>query len=157
VDLPRRAGRRFRLALSIDEGESSDLAALVANGWQLIDPRVVAATPDSYREFVRSSHGELGIAKHGYVASKCGWFSDRSVCYLASGRPVIAEDTGFGSAVPTGEGLFAYRDAGDIEAALAALDDDYPRHRRAARELAEACFDSDRVLPRLLDRVGAHA
>lgn len=157
IDLPRRTGARFELALAIDPGESRDLAALAGNGWNLIDPADLTGTPDGYRRFIQGSHGEFGIAKSGYVEARCGWFSDRSVCYLASGRPVIAQDTGFGSVLPTGEGLFAFRTAEDVEAAIEALARDYETHRRAARAIAEECFDSDVVLRDLLSRVGLAA
>jgi glycosyltransferase involved in cell wall biosynthesis len=99
---------------------------------------------------VRGSWAEFGLAKAGYVAAGCGWFSDRSVCYLASGRPVIAQDTGFGAHLPTGTGLLAFDDADDVVAAVDSLRSDYGRHRRAAREIAESVFDSDRVLGELL-------
>jgi hypothetical protein len=155
VELPRRSGRRFTLALAIDPAERNDLEALRENGWRLVLPSAVAASPADYRRFVRTSRGELGVAKSGYVEGRCGWFSDRSVCYLASGRPVMAQDTGFRELLPVGEGLFAWDDIDGIEAALEALDADYGRERRAARALAEEYFDSDRVLPALLDRIGA--
>jgi hypothetical protein len=154
VDLPRRTGARFELALAIDPDERCDLAALDACGWKLVDPRAVAGTPEDYRRFVQGSKGELGIAKSGYVASRAGWFSDRSICYLASGRPVVAQETGFSEVLPVGAGLFSFETADDVECALEALDRDYPRQRRAARAIAERCFDSDRVLPQLLDKVG---
>jgi hypothetical protein len=155
VDLPRRAHDRFVLAMKVHPGESEDLAALVANGWELADPDVVAATPDVYRRFVQGSRAEIGIAKSGYVVSRCGWFSDRSACYLASGRPVVAQETGFSLFVPIGEGLFAFDDVDGALAAVEALRTDYARHSRAARQLAEGYLDSDRVLARLLERVGA--
>ena len=97
LDLPARSGAHIRPALMIHRGEKNDLAALRAHRWDLVDPAEVAWTPEAYREFVQRSKGELGIAKSGYVESHCGWFSDRSVCYLASARPVIAQDTGFGA------------------------------------------------------------
>lgn len=150
IDIPQRARAPFLLALGIHPDERDDLAALDRHGWRLLDPAAVAGTPADYRAFVQGSWAEFGIAKLGYVVSRCGWFSDRSLCYLASGRPVIAQDTGFGSWLPTGEGLFAFSTADDVAAAVDALRADYPRHRRAARELAEAVFDSDRVLPELL-------
>ena len=155
VSLPRKTTQVLAPALSIHPDEKSDLAALAENGWTLLDPSRVAATPASYREFVGGSRGEFGIAKSGYVASRCGWFSDRSVCYLASGRPVLAQDTGFGAHLPTGEGLFAFD---SIESALVGIEEmnrDYPRHCRAARALAENHFDSRKVLPHLLERVAA--
>ena len=157
IDLPRRTAARFDLALAIDPGESQDLVALAENGWNLIDPAVVTGTPDEYRRFIQGSHGEFGIAKSGYVEARCGWFSDRSVCYLASGRPVIAQDTGFGSVLPTGEGLFAFRTAVEVEEAIDALARDYETQRRAARAIAEECFDSDVVLSSLLNRLGLAA
>ena len=141
------------LALGIDPGETDDLAALHAGGWLLLDPATVAATPWAYADFVRRSWAEIGIAKSGYVEARCGWFSDRSACYLASGRPVVALDTGFGDHLPTDAGLLAFRTAPEAAAAVEQLRADYPRHRRAARELAEAHFDSDRVLTRLLERL----
>jgi hypothetical protein len=154
IDLPRRTRQALLLALSIHPDEVKDIEALAANGWRTVDPAVVAGTPDSYQRFVQGSRGEFGVAKLGYVASRCGWFSDRSACYLASGRPVVAQDTGFGRFLPTGEGLFAFGTAEAAVAALDALNGDYPKHRRKARELAEAFLDSDKVLTRLLRNVG---
>lgn len=157
LDLPQRTGARFDLALAIDPGEPDDLAALTGNGWNLIDPLTVADSPQSYRRFVRGSLGELGVAKSGYVESRCGWFSDRSACYLASGRPVIAQETGFSRVLPTGRGLFAFETREDIESALEEVASRPRHHRRAARDLAAEHFDSDRVLGRLLDVVGVAA
>jgi hypothetical protein len=152
--LPTLCRERFAPALAIHPEEREDLATLRANGWHLIDPGRVSRTPAGYQGFVRGSRAEFGIAKSGYVASRCGWFSDRSVCYLASGRPVIAQETGFSRFLPVGAGLFTF---GTIEEALAsieALDRDYDRHARAARAVAEEYFDSDRVLVRLLNVLG---
>jgi hypothetical protein len=157
IALPTRSAERFVLALNIHPDERRDLEALAANGWQLLDPARVAGTPEAYRRFVGGSRAELGIAKSGYVAARCGWFSDRSVCYLASGRPVVAQDTGFGRFLPTGQGLFAFATVDDVLAAAEELRRDYDRHARAARALAETCFDSDKVLGRLLQEVGATA
>ncbi len=125
------------------------------NGWELIDPDVVAGTPDDYRRFVRGSWAEIGIAKSGYVSSRCGWFSDRSACYLASGRPVVAQDTGFSEVLPTGEGLFAFS---EVDGAIRAIDElrlNYGYHARAARAFANDHLDSDRVLGQLLTTVAA--
>jgi hypothetical protein len=153
IDLPGRARARFELALAIDPAEEQDLAALRENGWTVLDPGTVAATPDEYRRFVQGSWAEFGLAKSGYVVSGSGWFSDRSACYLASGRPVIAQDTGFGRRLPTGAGLFAFTEADDVAAAIEELRADYERHRIAARELAVEHLDSDRVLGSLLERL----
>ncbi len=149
------AARRCTPALAIHPGENEDLAALAAHGWRLLDPADVAATPDDYRRFVQGSFAELGVAKSGYVASRSGWFSDRSACYLASGRPVIAQDTGFSDHLPTGAGLLAFTTAGGAVAATHDVAADYGRHRRAARELAEAHLDSRTVLTKVIDHLGA--
>ncbi|MEK0451492.1 MAG: hypothetical protein RL088_3760 [Verrucomicrobiota bacterium] len=153
--LPKRTKQALAPALSIHPDEKSDLAALAVNGWSVLDPSHVAATPAAYREFVGGSRGEFGIAKSGYVLSRCGWFSDRSVCYLASGRPVLAQDTGFGLHLPTGEGLLAFDTIESAAAGIEEMNRDYSGHCRAARALAESHFDSRKVLPHLLERVAA--
>ena len=150
IDLPARTDERFLLALAIHPDESADLSALAENGWQLADPADAAGTPEAYRRFVRGSRAELAVAKSGYVVSRCGWFSDRSACYLASGRPVLAQDTGFGRALPTGEGLLAFETVDEALAGIEELRSDYSRHRGAARAIAEEHLDSDGVLDRLL-------
>ncbi|MGE5408478.1 MAG: glycosyltransferase [Syntrophothermus sp.] len=155
IDLPRRTSARLRPALAIDRGEVPDLRALRANGWDLVDPARVASTPGSYADFVRASAAELCVAKSGYVDSRSGWFSDRSAAYLASGRPVVAQDTGFSERLPTGEGLLAFADAAEAAAAIAAIAADPDRHRAAARELAEEHLDARVVLSSLLERLGA--
>ena len=154
IDLPTRTGARFELALAIHPTEP-DLVALRDNKWNLIDPRRAAGTPGSYRSFVSHSRAEFGIAKSGYVATRSGWFSDRSACYLAAGRPVLAQDTGFPAALPTGEGLLRFENHDDALAGVDSIQAHYPRHRAAARAIAEQHFDSGRVLTRLLDRIGA--
>jgi len=154
IGLPRVAEQRFQLALGIDPRELADLEALSRNGWQLLDPTRVAGTPAAYRDFVRGSKAELCVAKSGYVASRSGWFSDRSACYLASGRPVVAQETGFAQRLPTGEGLLAFattREAAQSVAEVAAHPD---RHRAAARALAEEHLDARKVLPDLLHELG---
>jgi hypothetical protein len=155
INLPRRSRSTFELALAIHPDESADLEALAENGWRLVNPAEVARTPDDYQRFVQGSWAEFGLAKSGYAVSDSGWFSDRSACYLASGRPVIAQDTGFGRRLPTGEGLFAFATADDVLAAIEALEADYTRNREAAREIAVAHLDSDRVLGSLLQRLTA--
>lgn len=150
IDLPKRSRDRFSLALSIYPGDEKDISALRANDWELLDPQAVAGAPASYQNFVRGSKAEIGVAKSGYVKSQCGWFSDRSVCYLASGRPVIAQETAFSRDLPVGEGLFSFRDGGDVVSAADAIRTDYRRHARTARNIAEEYFDSAKVLPTLL-------
>jgi len=146
---------RFEVALAIHEDERDDIAMLHRHGWRLLDPKPASGTPSAYRSFVQSSYAEICIAKSGYVESHCGWFSDRSACYLASGRPVLAQDTGFGRALPVGEGLLAFGDAAEAVAAADAVCAVYEDHRAAARSIAEEHLDSDRVLTRLLGAVGA--
>lgn len=153
IALPALTTEKFLLALAIHPGEVGDLAALHANGWRLLDPAQVTRTPARYRRFIQGSKAEFGIAKSGYVAARCGWFSDRSACYLASGRPVLAQDTGFSRFLPTGSGLFAFDTQDDVLAGIDALQSDYAGHARAARSIAEAYFDSDKVLSRLLEQV----
>jgi hypothetical protein len=154
IDLPTRFSKRFLPALAIHPEEKRDLEALRTNGWHVLDPVAVAGTPQRYQQFLQGSWAEFGIAKHGYVLSRCGWFSDRSTCYLACGRPVLAQETGFSRYLPTGEGLFAFRTAEDVQAAVEALERQYDRHSRAARDIAEDLFDSDKVLRRLLGSIG---
>jgi len=153
AELPRRSSACFEPALAIHPDEAADLELLAANGWHLVDPATVAASPDLYADFVRTSRGELCVAKQGYVASRSGWFSDRSACYLASGRPVVALDTGFGEALPTGAGLLAYADVEGAAAAVEAVEGNLEAHRHAARELAAEHLDAARVLPALLERL----
>jgi hypothetical protein len=155
IDLPRRTPMPFVLALAIHSEETRDLDLLRANGWTLVDPATMASTPHDYHRFVQGSWAEFGLAKSGYVVSGSGWFSDRSACYLASGRPVIAQDTGFGRRLPSGAGLLAFSTADDVIAALEELERDYERHRVAARALAVEYLDSDRVLGTLLERLSS--
>jgi len=157
MEIPARTDAVLRPALDIHPDETPDLEALERNGWELLDPRTVAHDPDSYREFVAGSLAEFGVAKSGYVLSRCGWFSDRSACYLASGRPVLAQDTGFGRWLPAGEGLLAFSGTDDAVAGIEAVRSDYDRHSAAARRLAEEHLDSDTVLARLLARIGGGA
>ena len=155
VGLPKRAGRTFALALSIHPAERSDLQVLRENRWRLLDPVAAAGTAPGYLQFVQGSYAEIGIAKSGYVESRCGWFSDRSAAYLASGRPVVAQNTGFDAALPVGEGLLAFADEDEAVAAVETVCSDYDSHRRASRRIAEEYLDSDRVLGRLLEQVAA--
>jgi len=153
--LPRKVRENFTLALAIHPAETSDLERLSHFGWKLLDPAVVAGTPDDVQRFIQGSRGEFGIAKHGYVVSRCGWFSDRSICYLASGRPVIAQETGFSSYLPTGSGLFAFESEDDVSVCIAQINGNYAQHCASAREIAEEFFDSRKVLTKLLRKVGA--
>jgi hypothetical protein len=153
VSLPRRAPERFVLALAIDPGETADVDALRTNGWDTVDPSEVAATPGDYRRFVRGSRAEIGIAKSGYVASGSGWFSDRSACYLAAGRPVVAAATGFDRRLPLGAGLFAFADVDGFLAAADEIRRDPGGHRAAAHQIARDHLDATTVVGQLLEQV----
>ncbi|MGI8684722.1 MAG: glycosyltransferase [Acidimicrobiales bacterium] len=157
LDLPSALGTGVvcEPALALDAGEGADLGALARHGWRRQDPAAVAGDPSRYRSFVQASTAELGVAKAGYVVSRCGWFSDRSACYLASGRPVVAQDTGWPEFLPAGEGLLAFSDTAGAAAAAGEVLDGYERHRKAARAVAEEYLDSGPVLSHLLDAVGA--
>jgi hypothetical protein len=146
VDLPGRTSQPFRLALTGSAPED-----LTARGWDVVPGWIPSRTPWSYRAFLQSSRAEFGVAKHGYVLSRGGWFSDRSVCYLASGRPVLVEDTGLGDWLPTGLGVVTFCDVDEALRGVDAINADYDAHRKAARALAESVFAAEVVLPPLLD------
>ncbi len=151
VDLPARTGRAFELAAFIgDKDPAHDREALRNGGWRIVDPHKVASTPETYRGYLRASRAEISCPKPIFRELNTGWFSDRSVCYLALGRPVVAEDTGFGDAVPTGRGVVKFRDLVEAQAAVAEIDRDYSLHSRWARELACDLFNSDRQLKAML-------
>jgi hypothetical protein len=149
VDLPRRVPVPLELCLAIHP-EEPDRARLVENGWRLASPDEHAATPDAYRDYICRSRGELTVVKHGYAAGRTGWFSDRSACYLAAGRPVIIQETGLSRYVPTGTGLLTFTDRDGAAAALAAVEADYAAHASAAVAFARRHLDAAVVLPRLL-------
>ncbi|MCC6767161.1 MAG: hypothetical protein IT293_21115 [Deltaproteobacteria bacterium] len=150
LDLPGATGERFRVAMDV-ANRPDDLARLLAAGWEVVDPLAVSSDPEVYRAFVRGSRGEFTVAKDVNVRLRSGWFSDRSACYLAAGRPVVNQDTGFDVHLPVGEGLFAFRTADDARAAFAAIASDPSRHCRAARALALEYFAPARVLGPMLD------
>src|SRR5690349_13198609 len=145
IDLPSRTSQRFELAINGPQ------KLLREHGWETVDAMRVSRTPDEYRDFIRGSKAEFGVAKHTYVTSRSGWFSDRTECYLAAGRPALVQDTGWTAHLACGDGLLAFS---TVEHALAGIDrinSDYDRHARRAREIALAHFDSRVVLPRLLE------
>jgi len=150
IDLPRHSARRLELTLS----GGDDVRHLLRDaGWSVRDAGdELGSDVSRYIAYIRSSFGEFTVAKHAYVKSRSGWFSDRGACYLAVGLPVVLQETGFSDWLPTGRGLLAYSTLAEAAACLVAVSRDYPAHRRAARELAETVFAHDRVLPRLLDR-----
>lgn len=155
ADVPGRVpGATFELALAIDEADGADRTRLVDNGWALVDPAVVARDPFAYRAYLQRSSAEVLVAKGIYVHSRGGWVSDRSACYLASGRPVVAQDTGFVSHLPAGEGLLAFSDPEGLVDAVDEVLGNPHRHAKAARALAVDCFDARKVLTGVLGRLG---
>jgi len=149
MELPQRAGGvPFEIAMDIHAAEVRDLDALRRNGWSLREPTTVAGDPSDYRRYVQGSLAEFMVAKNLYVETRGGWFSDRSICYLASGRPVLAQRTGW--SMPEGCGLLGFSTLDEAVAGVAEITRNYPAHVLAARHLAEEYFDSDKVLGRLL-------
>jgi hypothetical protein len=149
INLPSRTSQTLELALSGAGMET--VAAFRAAGWWTRDAGDVTTSFERYREYVMRSRGELSAAKHAYVATHSGWFSDRSVCYLAAGRPVILQDTGFGDLVPTGCGVLAFSTAEEALDCIERINKDYQTHCSAARRIAKDAFDFRAVLPPLLD------
>lgn len=177
LDLPRRAGP-LEVALGHTEHvnwtSSNDNLAPAARdllagdpgmpartllgkmGWQVVNAGQACGALDSYRDYIRTSKAEWSVAKNGYVQAQAGWFSCRSACYLAAGRPVVVQDTGFGDVIPTGEGVMAFRNLEEAAAAIHEVRGNYARHSRAARDIADAYFRSDRVLARLIEHAFRH-
>lgn len=152
LDLPRRSDQGFELALSSCDAKEREM--LVDRGWQVRDGLEISGGIDRYRDYIGSSRGEFTVAKDQNVRLRTGWFSDRSATYLACGRPVVTQDTGFGGVLPTGEGLFAYDSPDAAAEAVAAIDADYSRHASAARDLAREHFNHETVLGSMLEELG---
>jgi hypothetical protein len=151
ADLPSCCpGSRFELALDIHAGDAKDTQLLRDNGWSLVDPMKVAGGPAEYRDFIARSKAEFMVPKQMYVTTNSGLLSDRSVYYLASGRPVLARDTGIGHLYPTGQGLLTFTTLDEAAAGVEAINRDYEHHAETARRIAVDCFDSDKVLSGLL-------
>jgi hypothetical protein len=148
-DLPNQIGQTFEIALGgASQGEREQLRG---GGWALRDPIAVSRTPWTYQGYIARSKAEFAVAKQAYVMTCSGWFSERSACYLASGRPVIVEDTRFSDWLPCGEGVLAFRSPEDVVACVSCLDADYETHCRRAREIAEEFFDARIVLQALIE------
>jgi hypothetical protein len=153
LDFPQqRPGTCFRMAILPPNDEVS--RQVQAGGWLLTDPRPISADIDTYRQFIAGSRGEFTVAKDIYVRTYSGWFSDRAVCYLASGRPTVTMRTGFDRLYPVGAGLFDYTTRDEALAAIDAIASDYRRHSRAAREVAREHFSGERVVGALMAEVG---
>jgi hypothetical protein len=152
LDLPVRSGQAFELALG--GCDSKAITLLESHGWKIADALQLTKDIFPYREFIAASRGEFTVTKDQYVRLRTGWFSDRSACYLAAGRPVITQDTGFGKFLPTGEGLFGFNTQKDILDALEAVNSDYERQSRAARAIAEEYFRAETVVGKLFSELG---
>jgi hypothetical protein len=147
IELPRRLKLPFQVAVG---GVAPPLERLARYGWSVLDGPETTLTPERYRDFIASSRGELSTAKHVYVATRSGWFSCRSACYLAAGRPVVVQDTGFSSVIPAADGLVPFSSLEEAAEALRKVETDYDRHAAGARVVAAECFDSGKVLRRLI-------
>jgi hypothetical protein len=153
--LPSRCpGSRFEMAFDIHPGDAKDIVNLREQGWSLVDPKDVAGGPAEYRAYIAGSKAEFMVPKQMYVETNNGLLSDRSAYYLASGRPVLARDTGIGQWYPTGQGLLMFTTLDEAAAGVEAINRDYARQARAAREIAVEFFDSDKVLTKLLNDLG---
>jgi hypothetical protein len=170
IDLPKRIDQPIELAMNlvkpenIKHGKGTNVPALglpedeytllTDNGWKLIDGPSFTTNPWDYQDYIMRSRGEFTFAKDQNVRLRSGWFSERSACYLAAGRPVITQDTGFGNIIPTGEGLFAINTMDEIIAAFDAVNSNYKKHSKAAADIAEEYFRAEKVLGKLLTDIG---
>jgi hypothetical protein len=152
LDLPHRTNQPFELALS--SYEASDREMLEGNGWHVRSALEFTRDLDQYRTYIGESRGEWTVAKDQNVRLRSGWFSDRAATYLAAGRPVVTQETGFSNFLPTGSGLFAFTTMEETLDAIERINSDYGQHSRRAQEIAQECFSSDVVLPRLLEQAG---
>jgi hypothetical protein len=147
IDLPAQTPQPFELAVNGPQ------QLLRAHGWSTVDAMGVSRTLWDYREFIQRSKAEFGVAKHTYVATRSGWFSDRTECYLAAGRPALVQDTGWSDHLPHGEGLLGFSSLEEVRAGIDRINSDYQAHARRAAEIAREHFEASRVLRPLLDTV----
>ena len=151
IDLPGRSPLPLRLAM----GSNSGIEPITSRNWQVIPAYSISQTPEAYQQFIADSFGEWSIAKNFYVATRSGWFSCRTCCYLAAGRPAVVQDTAWTRYVPSGNGLFAFSNADQAIAGLEAIAGDPEGQRQAAFEVAREYLAPDKVLPQMLDRIMA--
>jgi hypothetical protein len=153
IDLPQRSPQPFELAMMVQDPEDAKL--LETHGWNVVSPFAMSLDVfGTYPAYIRQSRAEFTVAKDQNIRLRSGWFSERDACYLASGKPVVAQDTGFGNILPTGEGLFAFTTMAEALAAIETINADYQRHCKAARSLAEEYFTAQTVAARLLTDIG---
>jgi hypothetical protein len=149
LDLPRRVGSILELAVG---NPTAPRDLLRSNGWAVSNPLEAARDPWTYQQYIQQSKAEFGVAKQGYVVTRSGWFSERSAAYLASGRPVVIQETGFSDCLQTGAGLIPFSTPEEALAGLEEVNSRYEFHCRAARAVAEEYFDSAKVLNRLIEK-----
>lgn len=147
ISLPQHVDHSFAIAIG---GNEPPLELIARNGWSVIDGPTATRTPKKYQQFIAMGRGEISVAKNVYVALRTGWFSCRSACYLAAGRPVVVQDTGFDKVLPIGKGIKVFRDLNEAAAAICEIESDYETHAKTAYEIAREYFDSKKVLTRLL-------
>jgi len=153
IELPRRTSQEMELAMKFGKVFETEAKRFEEHGWHVIDPKQIGDI-DVYRKYIAASRAEFSVANNRYVEFNTGWLSDRSARYLASGRPVLVQSTGFEAHIPTGKGLLSFRTPEEAVNGLEEINRDYQAHRRAARVLAEEYFDSDKVLSRMLGDMG---
>ena len=152
VAAPKKAGETFELATNIKDARTR--AKFLRNDWRLQSPLQLSVDYWLYRDYIQRSKGEFTVAKDQYVRLNTGWFSDRSACYLAAGRPVIIQETGFTKYYGGKEGLLSFRSLTEIAEAMKMINADYAKHSRAARAIAREVFNAKKVLASLLERSG---
>jgi hypothetical protein len=152
IELPRRTSQAFSLALAIDDAAA--VRMLEGYGWHVEDAYEASRTLQSYRDYIQRSRGEFTVAKDMNVRLRSGWFSERSACYLAAGKPVVTQETGFSKFLPTGLGLHAFHTLEDIPPAIEAINSDYQRHSQAAKDIAVEYFAAEKVLRQVMCKAG---
>lgn len=154
LDLPSRVEVPLKIAIG---GKDAPVDRVARAGWQVVDGPRATLRPADYQGFIASSRGEISAAKNVYVALRTGWFSERTTCYLASGRPAVVQDTGFSSRLPTGRGLMAFRNAEEAAVAIEEVEANYRVHAQGARSVAGECFSAEQVLKALIEDVSVGA
>jgi len=152
MNLPLRVSERLEIALKMPDRHIKE--QFLSHGWTFIDPYSVTHSPEGYRDYITQAKGEFSVEKDSYVRLKSGWFSDRTVCFLAAGRPCIVQDTGFNRRIPPGPGLVAWSSVDDAIEALNRVGRDYAAHARAAERIAKDYFEASVLLPEILDAAG---
>ncbi len=152
IDLPGQVDRPLEIAMATGKTKRAPMNLLMNRGWGLVDPASICPDPVSYRNYLQASKAEWSVAKNGYVIGRAGWFSGRSACYLAAGRPVVVQDTGFSEVLPVGSGIIAFDEPASAVAAIEDVEHNYQSHSDAAVQIAREYFDSRHVLIGLLER-----